>query len=87
MLPQLQNINNFNKCKLVCITYCKSSVIIYVYNMYQVNALSDNISPALAMQAEKHLGITVPTTDYIHTQETQHKCYLGVIMDNKLSLN
>ena len=30
-----------NKCKLLRITYCKSSVIKYVYNMYQANVLSD----------------------------------------------
>ena len=33
---------NVNKCKLLRITYRKSSVIKYVYNMYQANALSDN---------------------------------------------
>ena len=38
---------NVNKCKLLRITYRKSSVIKYVYNMYQVNALSDNNSPLL----------------------------------------
>ena len=31
---------NVNKCKLLRITYRKSSVIKYVYNMYQANALS-----------------------------------------------
>ena len=36
-----------NKCKLLRITYRKSIVIKYVYNMYQANALSDN-SPLLA---------------------------------------
>ena len=39
---------NVNKCKLLTITYRKSSVIKYVYNMYQANALSDN-SPLLAL--------------------------------------
>ena len=39
---------NVNKCKLLCITYRKSGVIMYVCNMYQVNALSDNNSPLLA---------------------------------------
>ena len=34
---------NVNKCKLLRITYRKSSVIKYVYNMYQANALSDNL--------------------------------------------
>ena len=57
---------NVSKCNLLCITYRKSSVIKYVYNMYHANALSDNISPALALLAEKHLGFTVPTTDFIH---------------------
>ena len=38
---------NVNKCKLLNITYCKSNVIKYVYNMYQANALSDNNSPLL----------------------------------------
>ena len=78
---------NVNKCKLFCVTYHKSSVIKYVYNMYKVNALSDNISPTLAPLAEKHLGFTVPTTDYIHIKETQHESCLCVIIDNKLSLN
>ena len=78
---------NVNKCKLLFITYCKSSVIKYVYNMYQANALSDNNSPLLALLAKKHLGFTVPTTDYIHIKETQHESYLGVIIDNKLNFN
>ena len=55
--------------------------------MYQANALSDNISPALALLAEKHLGFTVPTTNFIHTNEAQHGRYLSVIIDNKLSFN
>ena len=55
--------------------------------MYQVNALSDNISPALALLAEKHLGFAVPTTDFIHIKETQQESYLGVLIDNKLSFN
>ena len=55
-----------NKCKLLNICYRKSSVIKYVYNMYQATALTDNISPALAQLAEKHIGFTVPTTDFIH---------------------
>ena len=59
----------------------------YVYNMYQANVLSDNISPALALLAEKHLGVTVPTTDFIYMKETQHESYLGVIIDNKISFN
>ena len=78
---------NINKCKPLCITYCKSSVIKYVYNMYQANALSDNNSPLLALLAKKHLGFTVPTTDFICIQETQHESYLGVIIDNKLNFN
>ena len=79
---------NVNKCKLLCITYRKSSVIKYVYNMYQANAISDNNSPLLALLAEKkHLGFTVPTTYFIHIEETQHESYLGAIIDNKLSLN
>ena len=47
-------------------TYRKSSVIKYVYNMYQANALYDNNSPLLALLAKKHLGFTVPSTDFIH---------------------
>ena len=75
-----QTTFNVNKGKLLHITYCKSSVNKYVYNMYQANALSDNISPALALLAEKYLGFTVPTTDFIHIKETQHESYLGVII-------
>ena len=56
-------------------------------NTYQVNALSDNISPALALLTEKYLCFTVPTTDFTHIKETQHKSYLSVIIDNKLSFN
>ena len=78
---------NVNKCKLLCITYRKSSVIKYVYNMHQVNALSDNNSPLLALLAKKHLGFAVPTTYFIHIEETQHESYLGVIIDNKLNFN
>ena len=78
---------NVNKCKLLCITYHKSSVIKYVYNIYQANALSDNNYRLLALLAEKHLDFTVPTTDFICIKETQHKSYLGVIIDNKLSFN
>ena len=78
---------NVNKCKILCITYCKSSVIKYVYNMYQANALSDNNSPLLALLAKKHLAFTVPSTDFIHIEETQHEGYLGVIIDNKLCFN
>ena len=78
---------NVNKCKLLCITYRKSSVIKYVYNMYQANALSDNNSPLLALLAKKHLGFAVPTTDFIHIEETQLEGYLGVIIDNKLNFN
>ena len=69
---------NVNKCKLLCITYHKSSVIKYVYNMYQTNALSYNNSPLMALLAKKHLGLTVPTTYFIHIKETQHNSYLGV---------
>ena len=39
---------NVNKCKLLHIIYRKSSVVKYVCNMYQANALSDNNSPLLA---------------------------------------
>ena len=81
------NAFNFNKCKLLCITYRKSSVIKYVYNMYQANALSDNNSPLLALLAKIHLGFAVPSTDFIHIKETQHESYLGVIIDNELNLN
>ena len=63
---------NPKKCKLLSITYRKSSVVKYVYNMYQANALSDNNSPLLALLAKEHLGFTVPTTDFIHIEETQH---------------
>ena len=56
---------NVNKWKLLCITNCKSTVIKYVYNMYQANALSDNKSPLMALLAKKYLGFTVPTTDFI----------------------
>ena len=53
----------------------------------QANALSDKISPALALLAVKHFGFSVPTTDFIFLKETQHDSYLCVIADNKLSLN
>ena len=53
----------------------------------QANALSDNNSPLLVLLAKKHLGFAVPTTDFIHIEETQHKRYLGVILDNKLNFN
>ena len=46
---------NVKKCKLLCITYCKSGVVTYVYNIYQANVVSDDISPALALLAEKTL--------------------------------
>ena len=29
------------------------------------------------------LGFLIPNTDFIQTEETQHKRYLGVIFDNK----
>ena len=51
--------------------------------MYQANALSDNISSALVLLAEKHLGFSVPTTDFIPIRGT-HKIYLVVGIDNKL---
>ena len=73
-----------SKCKLLHITYRKSSVVKYVYNMYQANSLSDDNSPLLTLFADKHLGFTVPTTDFIHMKETQHESYLGVIISNKL---
>ena len=78
---------NVNKCKLLRSTHRKSGVIKYVYNMYQANPLFDNNSPLLALLAKKHLGFTVPTTDFIHIEETQHESYLGVIIDNKLNFN
>ena len=60
-LQKLENTQqiafNVNKCKLKCITYCKSSVVKYVYYMYQVNALSDNNSPLLALLAKKTLRL------------------------------
>ena len=66
---------NVNKCKLLCITYYKLSVIKYVYNMYQSNALSDNTSHALALLAERHLGFAVSTTDVTRMKETQHESF------------
>ena len=75
---------NFNKCKLLCISYRKSSIIKYVYNMYQANALSDNNYPLLALLAKKHLDFTVPTADFIHIEETQHETYLVVVIDNQI---
>ena len=71
---------NANKCMLLHITYRKSSVIKYVYNMYQANALSDNNSPLLALLAKKTLRLTLSSN-----HRTQHESYLGVIIDNKLS--
>ena len=68
----LQIAFNVNNCKLLRINYRKSSVIKYVYNMYQANALSDNNFPLLALLAKKHLGFTVSTTDFIQIKETQH---------------
>ena len=65
----------------------KSSVIKYVNNMYQANALSDNNSPLLALLVKKYLGFTVPSTDFIDIEETQHESYSGVIIDNKLNFN
>ena len=44
---------NVYKCRLLCITYCKSSVVKYVYDMYQAIALSDNDSPLLSLLAKK----------------------------------
>ena len=55
--------------------------------MYQANALSDNNSPLLAKLAEKHLGFTVPTTDFIQINETQHESYLGVMIEKKKNFN
>ena len=75
---------NANKCKLLHINFCKSSVIKHVYNKYQVNAFSDNIFPTLALLADKYFGFTVPTTDFIHIKERQHETYLGLMIDNKL---
>ena len=66
------------------ITYRRSTVIKYMYNIHQENALSGNISPALALFAKNHLGFTVPTTGFIRIKEIQHERYL---IDNKLSLN
>ena len=78
---------NANKCKLLRITYRKSSVIKYVYNMYKTNVLFDNIYHALSQLAGKHLCISLPTTGFIHIMETQHESYLGVIIDSELSLS
>ena len=55
--------------------------------MYQPNALSDNNHPLLALLSKKHIGFAVPTTAFIHIEEKQHESYLGVMIDNKLSLN
>ena len=78
---------NVNKCKLLCITYRQSSVIKYVYNMYQGNALFDNNSPLLALLAKKHLGFAVSATDFIQIKETLHESYSCVIIDNKLNFD
>ena len=72
-----------NKCKLLLITYRKSTAIKSKYNMYQANASSDNNSPAVALLDAKHIGFSVPTTDFIQTEETQNESYLDVIFDNK----
>ena len=61
---------NVNKCKLLCITCRKSSVVKYVYNMYQANALSDNNSHLLALLAEKHLGLQYQPQIYSHRRNT-----------------
>ena len=82
-----QMVFNANKCKLLRITYCKSCVIKHVHYMHQVNALSDNTSPAFTLLAERHLHISAPITDLIHIKDTQHDGYLCVIVDNKLSFN
>ena len=71
---------NVNKCKLLCITYRKSSVIKNVYNMYQVNALSDNNSPLLALLAERNFVFSVPTTDFIQLKTTRCYDYLLCVM-------
>ena len=78
---------NAKKCKLLCITYRKSSVIKYVYNMYRANALSDNNSPLLVLLAKKHLGFSVPTTDFINIKQVQHESCLGAMIDNELNFN
>ena len=51
-----------NKCKLLRVTYRKSTAIIHVCNMYQENAIFDNISSAFALLGEKHLRFSVPNT-------------------------
>ena len=66
---------NVNKCTLLCVTYRKSIVVRYVYNMYQANASHDNNSPALALLAEECFGHTVPTSDFIRIEETQYERY------------
>ena len=70
---------NVNKYKLLCITYRKSSLIKYVYNMYQANAVSDNNSPLLALLAEKHLGFRVPTTNFIHIEHIGRLARMSVL--------
>ena len=66
---------NVNKCKLLRITYRKSSVIKYVYNMYQANALSDN-SPLLALLARKKLRLySIIHRFYSHRRNTTLKLF------------
>ena len=55
--------------------------------MDQSNALSDSSSPSLDVLAEKYFGLAIPITDFCHIEETQHESYLGVVNDNKLSIN
>ena len=50
-----------------------STVIKYVYNICQLNAIYDNNSHALALLAEKQLGFSVPTTDFIHIKKHNMK--------------
>ena len=53
---------NVSIWKLPCIINHKSTIIKYVYNLYQANVISDNIFPALAQLAEKHLFYSHKTT-------------------------
>ena len=78
---------NANICKLIRITYHKSTVIKYMCNMYEANALSDNIYLAFALVAEKHLGFFSANHRFYSHEETQDESYLGVIIVNKLRFN
>ena len=77
---------NATKFQLLLITYRKSTVIKNEYNMYQANALSDNISSALALLAEKYRLFSANHRFYSH-KRTQLQRYLCVIIDNELGFS